>query len=151
LGFPGPDGKRKTHKIIINDDDCALNLADFAGTYLVNDVSLAVFDPRQYSSSVSVGTQPNTLVVTNFYQPTDGWADAVSVPVIIAIDPATLTATVPDQVAYNRASGPRRAVTDDLEPGVVLTCSKTFKVNAYIYNPATGAAFDIVELTFTKQ
>jgi hypothetical protein len=157
VGYPGSNSQSKTVTVTISDDDCALNLDGFVGDYSVSDVSEFVFNPRTYNSVVKKGSAPNTIEVTNFYNPLSGWADAVSVPVIIQLDPVSLTATVPAQVAYNRANGPRSVDTADLEPGAILTCTSSFTVNVYVYNPAFGTPlgddnyFDIVTLNFTKK
>jgi hypothetical protein len=154
LGYPGPDGLKKSIKVLIQDDDCALNLDEFVGTYQVTYTSQAFGFENVYDCTVQRGAG-NTLIVSNppLYDPNSVFANLVDVApsTEIAIDPATLTATVPDDQYIYTSAAQRFVGTFDLDPGSVSTCTKSFTVSFYLYR-ADGSLVDIVEgCTFTKK
>jgi hypothetical protein len=82
LGLSGEAANFSTHIVNINDDDCALDMANFAGPYNTCEIGYASFD-----SPVSLGTTANTLVVENLGD--WGIADA-----ILTFDPDVSTANI---------------------------------------------------------
>jgi hypothetical protein len=60
LGLPGEAANFSTHIVNINDNDCALDMDNFAGPYNTCEIGYTTFD-----SPVSLGTTANTLVLEN--------------------------------------------------------------------------------------
>ena len=127
IGFPGPDGLKKSTTILIKDDDCAFDLNTLAGEYDVEIISEASFGNPAGSwlstATISVGTEPNTLKDNNFWD--------FGNPGVITIDPVTLEVTIEGvQFVYNNASGlPRYAIQGTQAAGTIVNNCGIFTVN----------------------
>jgi len=130
--------------VVIIDDDCALDLSSFVGTFNVNEDNGAFL----YTTGVSLGSSANTLLVDNW------WGSGLAAEVTFDnSDPASPKAFVlpqdagavlccganawvtsrPDPAASG--SAPARAGVPD---GTFSTCNTSFEVDIYIYIPALG-------------
>lgn len=155
VGYPGPEGLSKTFSVTIEDDDCPLVLEDLTGTFDVVIGGTSFWDPNwEHTCEISLGEEPNTLVISNFWDIENVGAASYS-DIVVQIDPATLTASVPDQEFYVNATGATRSVsTDPLAPGSVSTCNLAFTLNFIIYRTTAGKDSRIdtaTDVVFTKQ
>lgn len=142
----GLQGKKFTYTI--QDNDCPFDLSNLAGNYDVQVCSSLnfYFAPgcnNSYTTSLSVGSEPNTLLDSNIIDSGNS--------TIITINPTTLSTFLSTQFAYNNAAGLARNVgTEDLSPGSINTCAPSFTLNFYIIDN-TGAKRTVLEATYTKQ
>lgn len=161
IGYPGPDKKAKSIDIYINDDDCPLDINDFVGTLRIVDKSLAGVEPINGNYNVtSVQLSPNSIAVTNLYDPLSRFPSPTPcpAPVTIVFNTATkdviLSPAVQD--AYYRAgtcpgtANPRVVYLDPAFPSKLNTCDKSFTLNYYVRNPSAAGPFDFVESVIRK-
>lgn len=142
----GEVGKR--FSLVIQDDDCPFSLNALAGNYDVTVCSsvqflLAAGCGNTWTTSLSVGTDPNTLIDANFLN--------IDQSITISVTPAALATSVARQFAYTNAAGlPRDVGTRDLAPGLISTCGPSFTLNFYIIDN-TGANRTLCQATYVKQ
>jgi hypothetical protein len=117
----------KSYKVSIADNDCAFDISGFVGTYTIEITSEAAFgNPAGLyvsETTLSLGTEPNTLVDANF------WDFGGSV-VITLNGPNLTTELIGTQQAYLNASGlPRFAIQGTQPIGSITTCDNGLVVN----------------------
>lgn len=129
VGLGGEGNFNVSRVITILDNDCAFDINDFVGTYSVSIESTAEFGIDRSvttSTTLSLGTEPNTLVDSNFWD-----SGEPAVIVFDSADPSNYTVKLIDepQFMYNNNSGlPRYAIQGD-DLGVFTTCDSGFTVN----------------------
>jgi hypothetical protein len=153
LGYPGSAGVKKSVKVIIKDDDCALDLDEFTGAFIVK----VEADEVEYECTLERGAG-NTLIAKNpiIYDPLvniGSTLQSLAAGTTIEIDPATLTTNIPSQFYYTNSSGAaRNLATAPLDKGSVSTCSKSFSVNFRVTRASDGSTvFDVTNCVFTKK
>lgn len=149
LGFPGPDGLKKSIAIVIKDDDCPFDLSTLAGEYDVEIVSEAAFGNPAGSwfttTTISVGSDPNTLKDINFWD--------FGSPGIITVDPTTHSTTIVGaQFLYTNASGlARYAIQGTQPPGTVVNNCGIFTVNIEVTRENQTTVANRSVITYTKK
>lgn len=126
-------GKKFTYNI--TDDDCDFEVSNFTGTYDCDEPGYAV-----YEVALAAGEDPNTVVVSNF------WDYAVA-SIYIVFDPNSNELEVPDQpIGLTSGGSPLHAVGS----GTYTACDGNFKYDYTVYRLSDGAVFDENTHTYTK-
>jgi hypothetical protein len=165
VGIGGEGNFLTTSSLTIIDNDCPFDVNEFAGSYdltmtLANGFIYAAGTYEELTTTLQVGTEPNTLVDIDFgYLGASGRTPA-RVPLLFDESTATVRvqgsaftfadgSTVTDATYAYGASPNQRYLTGDGE-GQLLTCSKSFTVNALIRRQ-DGSVGQILTLTYTKK
>lgn len=152
VGLAGENLSFFTKNISILDDDCPFDINDFAGSYTVNIVSEVGFgNPAGSfiaSTTLTVGTEPNTLVDSNFWD--------FGNPAVITFDPSdpdNYTVTLegdPQFVYFNGAGLPRYAIQGIQPVGSFTTCDNAFQVNMELTREDQVRIANRSEIFYTK-
>ncbi len=127
-------GKKYTYTIV--DDDCPFEVENFVGVYDCDEPGYAVYDVE-----LAAGTEPNTIVVSNF------WDYSVA-SIYIVFDPNSNTITVPDQpIGLTSSGSPLHAVGS----GTYTACDGNFTYDYVIYRLSDDTVFDDNTHTYTRQ
>jgi hypothetical protein len=149
LGFPGPDGLKKSISLVIKDDDCTFDLNTLAGDYDVEIISVASFGNPAGSwfstCTITVGTEPNTLKDNNFWD--------FGSPGVITVDPVTFDVTIEGtQFVYANASGLARYAIQGTQPaGTIVNNCGIFTVNMELTRENGTTVANISQIIYTKK
>ena len=164
IGVGGEGSILTTSSLTIIDNDCPFVAEEFAGAYDL-EMTLAngfIYAAGTYdvSTTLQLGTEPNTLVDVDFgYLGASGRAP---VRVALLFDESTATVTVQGSAftfgdgstvtdatyAYGTSPNQRYLTGDGV--GSLLTCSKSFTVNALIRRQ-DGSVGQVLTLVYTKR
>lgn len=127
-------GKKFTYTIV--DDDCPFETENFTGAYSCDEPGYAVYDVV-----LEAGDEPNTIVVTNFW-------DYSNASIVVEFDPNSNVITVPDQpIGLTSSGSPLHAVGS----GTYTACNGNFKYDYTVYRKSDGAVFDENTHTYTRK
>lgn len=169
LGYPGEASIKKSVKVIIEDDDCALDLSEFVGEYKItfNNSNgfywgvagfLDVAATYGYSgkTTIKLGANPNTLVDENFWSIPEDEPTSFNDAVVINVNPTSLSTSVSRQFLYAISAGRDTdgngdgTATNPNLAGKINTCTKGFTTEFYIKNTTDSAIRCKVVITYTK-
>ncbi len=159
-GFPGEANRNSFVALTIGDDDCAFDIATFAGTYTVSDPDNPFGGfPNSYDVTVTADGATNTLTIEDMLGLSTGGFGARSIVVNISPDITSPTLTVPtQQMTPTIISGGRPLGYVGTTPlGTYTSCNGNFTLNVQVvgFNTTSGdperAFTNAYTLTFTKK
>jgi hypothetical protein len=149
LGFPGPDGIKKSIELVIKDDDCPFDLNTLAGDYDVEIISEASFGNPAGSwfteTTISVGSTANTLKDINLWD--------FGSPGVITINPTTKDVTIEGvQFLYTNATGLARYGIQGTQPaGTVINNCGIFTVKLEVVRENQTTVANRSVIIYTKK
>lgn len=156
LGYPGPDKKAKSTVLLIEDDDCPLDINQFVGNLKVKEFSARLGTLREYLVT-STQVNANTIALTPFFNPNGTDLSSLcpsSFPVQLVLQPSSKSVFIPTQPAFQYTCGSIAGQIRHAQDGTVIglkasklnTCAGFMKISYVIRNLSSGGLLEIVEL-----
>lgn len=150
LGYPGPDGLKKSIDVIIQDDDCAFEIDNFLGNYSAKEVGFGAYDVKMTQDNEVT----NGIKIEDFY----GFSSFAGFTAIVkgTFSPTTGVFEIPDQPLLT-STGSQLTLGGDpvrvksVSPGSFLACTGVFQTRFRIYTTNAGAIYDENDVVYTPK
>ena len=149
LGFPGPDGIKKSITLVIKDDDCPYDINTLVGDYdivIVNEGTFGAGLLQVFSTTtISLGATANTLKDANLWD--------FGNQGVITVNPTTKATTIDGaQLLYTNAGGLNRyAIQGTQSAGTIVNNCGIFTVKFEVTREDQTTVANRSVVTYTKQ
>jgi hypothetical protein len=150
LGYPGPDGLKKSINVVIQDDDCTFDINNFLGDYSAKETGFGAYNVKVTQDNAVT----NGIRIEDFY----GFSSFAGFTAIVkgTFDPATGVFEIPDQPLLISTGGQLSIGGDparvkSVNSGVFLSCTGVFQTRFRIYTTNSGDIFDENNVVYTPK